>query len=92
MISGLLRQAWRHKGVLVTDDFSMAAAYASKDGVAGAGIAALNAGVDLLLIAYDPAQYLVVMDGLLAANRDGLLSPTALAASVRRLEELGTGN
>jgi hypothetical protein len=32
------------------------------------------------------------MDGLLAANRDGLLSPTALAASVRRLEELGTGN
>jgi beta-N-acetylhexosaminidase len=90
VISGLLRQAWRHDGVLITDDFSMAAASANKDGVAGAGIAALNAGVDLILIAYDPAQYFAVMDSLLAADRGGLLSPAALADSARRLEEAGT--
>ena len=51
----------------------MVAAYSDKEGVATAGTAALNAGVDLILIAYDPAQYFAVMDGLLAADRDGLL-------------------
>jgi beta-N-acetylhexosaminidase len=32
VVSGLLRQAWRHDGVLITDDFSMAAAYGDKEG------------------------------------------------------------
>jgi len=86
VVSGLLRQAWRHDGILITDDFSMAAAYGDKGGIAAAGTAALNAGVDLILIAYDPAQYFAVMDGLLAADRDGLLSVAALARSARRLE------
>ena len=54
VVTGLLRQGWGHDGVLVTDDFSMGAAYGSRDGIAAAAVAALNAGVDLLLIAYDP--------------------------------------
>jgi beta-N-acetylhexosaminidase len=91
VVSGLLRQAWRHDGVLITDDFSMAAAYGDKEGIAAAGTAALNAGVDLILIAYDPAQYFVVMDGLLAADRDGLLSATTLARSAQRLEKVEAG-
>jgi len=91
VVSGLLRQAWRYDGVLITDDFSMAAAYGDKEGIAAAGTAALNAGVDLILIAYDPAQYFAVMDGLLAADRDGSLSTTTLARSARRLEEVETG-
>lgn len=91
VVSGLLRQAWRHDGVLITDDFSMAAAYGDKEGIAAAGTAALNAGVDLILIAYDPAQYFAVMDGLLAADRDGSLSATTLARSARRLEEVEAG-
>jgi beta-N-acetylhexosaminidase len=90
VVSGLLRQTWRHDGVLITDDFSMAAAYGDKEGIAATGTAALNAGVDLILIAYDPAQYFAVMDGLLAADRDGVLSATTLARSARRLEEVET--
>ncbi|MGA7489768.1 MAG: glycoside hydrolase family 3 N-terminal domain-containing protein, partial [Xanthobacteraceae bacterium] len=66
VVGDLLRQTWHHDGVLVTDDFSMGAVYASKQGIAVAAIAALNVGVDLILIAYDPAQYFGVMDALLA--------------------------
>ena len=71
--------------MLVTDDFSMGAVYASKEGIAAATVAALNAGVDLILIAYDPAQYFAMMDAALAADRDGSLRPAALARSARRL-------
>jgi beta-N-acetylhexosaminidase len=89
VVSGLLRQTWGHDGVLITDDFSMGAAYASKEGVAGASIAALNAGVDLILIAYDPTQYFPMLDAVLAAGGDGRLNATALSSSARRLGAAG---
>jgi beta-N-acetylhexosaminidase len=89
VVSGLLRQTWGHNGVLITDDFSMGAVYASKEGVAAASIAALDAGVDLILVSYDPAQYFPMMDAVLAADRDGGLSPAVLAHSARRLAEAG---
>jgi beta-N-acetylhexosaminidase len=85
VVSGLLRNNWGHDGILITDDFSMDAVYGSKEGIAAASVAALNAGVDLLLIAYDPAQYFAMMDALLAADRDGSLRPAALVRSARRL-------
>jgi beta-N-acetylhexosaminidase len=50
VVQGIIRQAWRHDGVLITDDLTMRAA--KKYGQCGATLAALNAGVDLLLIAY----------------------------------------
>jgi beta-N-acetylhexosaminidase len=87
VVAGLLRGGWGHDGVLVTDDFSMGAAYASKEGVGAASVAALNAGVDLILIAYDGAQYFAAMAALVAADRDGRLSPQALANSRRRLSD-----
>jgi beta-N-acetylhexosaminidase len=85
VVSGLLRQTWAYDGVLITDDFSMGAVYGTKEGVAAASIAALDAGVDLILIAYDPAQYFPMMDAVLAASRDGSLRPAVLAQSARRL-------
>ena len=69
----------------------MGAVYASQQGVAAASIAALNAGVDLILIAYDPAHFFTMMDAVLAAERDGRLSPAALAASARRLGDAAIG-
>ena len=71
VVAGLLRNNWGHDGILITDDFSMDAVYGSKEGIAAASVAALNAGVDLLLIAYDPAQYFAMMDAALAADRVG---------------------
>lgn len=92
VVSNLLRRTWGYDGLLITDDFSMGAVYASKAGVAAASIAALDAGVDLILIAYDPAQYFPMMDAVLAADRNGSLQSAALAQSARRLGEQSAGH
>ena len=85
VVKGLLREAWGHQGILITDDFSMGAVTLSHEGPAGGAIAALNAGVDLILISYDPDQYFPVMYALLQATRSGQLHPRALEASKTRL-------
>lgn len=85
VVQGLLRESWKHDGILVTDDFSMGAVTLSREGAAGGAIAALNAGVDLILVSYDPDQYFPVMYALLAAERDGRLRADMLERSARRL-------
>jgi beta-N-acetylhexosaminidase len=85
VVKGLLRDGWQHDGVLVTDDFSMGAVTFSREGVAGGAIAALNAGVDLILVSYDPDQYFPIMHALLRAQRDGRLNADMLAQSAARL-------
>jgi beta-N-acetylhexosaminidase len=57
----------------------------SQAGIAAAGVAALNAGVDLILVSDDPAQYFTMMNALITADRAGGLAPVALARSARRL-------
>ena len=84
IVSGLLRGRWSQEGVLVTDDFSMGAVYGSKAGIAAAGVAALNAGIDLILVSYDPAQF-HHDERVITADRAGGLAPAALARSARRL-------
>ena len=89
MVSGLLRRDWKYDGILVTDDFSMGAAYRSDGGLAAASVSALNAGVDLILISYDPDQYFPVVHALLRARpkvtAKGALAREALERSNRRL-------
>src|SRR5204862_5830491 len=85
VVNGLLRETWKHDGILVTDDFSMGAVTLSREGAAGGGVAALNAGVDLILVSYDPDQYFYVMYALLAAERAGRLNPAMLERSQARL-------
>ena len=85
VVKGLLRETWKHDGILVTDDFSMGAVTFSNEGAAGGAVAALNAGVDLLLVSYDPDQYFPMMYALLAAARDGHLRSDMLEASAARL-------
>jgi beta-N-acetylhexosaminidase len=65
----------------------MGAVYASKEGIAAASVAALNAGVDLILIAYDPAQYFTMMNALLAADQGGRLQADRVARSAQRLAD-----
>jgi beta-N-acetylhexosaminidase len=85
VVKGMLRENWKHDGVLITDDFSMGAVTLSSEGATGGAIEALNAGVDLVLVSYDPDQYFYIMDALLKADRDGRLRPEALQASDTRL-------
>jgi beta-N-acetylhexosaminidase len=84
-VIAMLRGEWRYDGVLITDDFSMGAVYGSPEGIAGASVAALNAGVDLILVSYDADQYFPAMHALLEADRAGRLNRDALDRSTQRL-------
>jgi beta-N-acetylhexosaminidase len=91
-VVGLLRDTWRYDGVLITDDFSMGAVYRSADGVGGASVEAINAGVDLILVSYDTDQYYTAMHALVAADRDGRLRQKALTQSDGRLSRAGAAS
>lgn len=84
--TGIMRNQWQHDGVLVTDDFCMYAVYRSKEGIEKAPIAALNAGVDLILIAYDNDLYYPAMNAVLQAQKVGQLNEERLSKSRARLE------
>jgi beta-N-acetylhexosaminidase len=84
-VVGMLRGDWGYDGVLITDDFTMGAVYGSPWGIAGASVAALNAGVDLILVSYDADQYFTAMQALLEADRAGRLHREALDRSAQRL-------
>lgn len=85
VIDGLIRGEWKHDGVLITDNFTMQAIYGSRCGMDNGSVQALNAGVDLILVSYDPDQYYRIMYALLKAHRHGKLSAAALHRSDRRL-------
>lgn len=71
VIDGLIRKTWNYQGIVVTDDLVMGAIY--QHDFCTAVVEALNAGVDLLLVAYDGAQfYRIFACASNAANRDAL--------------------
>lgn len=83
IVQSVIRGAWGYDGLLVTDDLTMGAAY--QRGLCYASQRALNAGVDLLLVAYDHDKYFDTMHCLLQAARRGTLDAAMLARSDRRL-------
>ncbi len=86
IIEGIIRQDWKHDGVLITDDLSMGAIYSSKTGISEAAVMTLNAGADLLLISYDWEKYYKVMYHLIQAYQNKRLDFSMLEKSRRRLE------
>jgi beta-N-acetylhexosaminidase len=56
----LLRRDWGFQGLLITDDLNMGAVY--RRGICTASSEALAAGVDLLLLSYDPDQLYRALD------------------------------
>ncbi len=85
VVQGIVRDRWRHEGVLVTDDMAMAPVV--RHGMCNAGVDAINAGMDLLLVSYDTDQYYTVMYCLLQARTDGRLDVEQLQASGLRLQK-----
>ncbi|MDB9315364.1 glycoside hydrolase family 3 N-terminal domain-containing protein [Spirulina sp. CS-785/01] len=65
VIQGLIREEWGYEGILITDDICMKAFYQNQGSIYEATKQALDAGVDFLLIAYDPDLYYPVMANLL---------------------------
>jgi beta-glucosidase len=82
LVRGLLREEMRFEGVVATDALIM-------EGIgptpAQAGVAAVNAGVDVLLYPPDPAAQIAA---LFAAQESGALSPDRVARARRRLAAL----
>jgi len=85
VVRGLLRTEWGYDGLLLTDDFSMGAVTGSAEGIGGGSVEALNAGVDLILVSYDPDQFYMVMYALISAARAGVLRTDVLDQSDQRL-------
>lgn len=83
VIQGILRDKWHHQGVVMIDDLVMGAIY--QNDVCKAVVEAINAGVDLLLVAYDGAQFYRIFQCALNGARQGKLDAAMLRASEARL-------
>jgi beta-N-acetylhexosaminidase len=90
VIDGLIRSQWGYQGIIVTDDLDMGAIY--QHGVCTAVVEALNAGVDLLLVAYDPIQYYRLFNCALTASARGELDEAMLRKSGARLANHAGGS
>ena len=84
VVEGIIRNKWNYQGVVMTDDLVMGAIY--QHDVCKAVVEAINAGVDLLLVAYDGAQFYRIFGCALDASRQGKLDAGMLRASKVRLE------
>ena len=85
VIDGIVRQKWNYQGVVITDDLVMGAIY--QRNVCTAVVEALNAGVDLLLVAYDGTQFYRVFACASAGFSKGKLDAAMLRASDARLKQ-----
>ena len=94
IITGLLREELGFGGVVISDDMQMGAIVAEY-GLPEAAVAAVNAGVDIVLLAnqqgdYDTAPVYQVRDALLAAVAEGTIPQARIAEAndrIRRLKE-----
>lgn len=84
VMTGLLRDSLKFRGLVVTDALEMGAIVA-KYGAGEATVRAFLAGSDLLLIPADPDSAILAMT---AAVQSGRIAPERLDASVRRVLEM----
>ena len=83
VIDGIIRQKWNYQGVIITDDLVMGAVYTH---LCTAVVEALNAGADLLLVAYDGSQFYRAFDCASDAFNRHELDLAVLHASEARLK------
>jgi beta-N-acetylhexosaminidase len=88
VVQGIIRDQWKHEGVLITDDFTMGPIYRGKHGIGDASVSALNAGVDLVLVSYDGEKYYDAMYAVIQADNSQRLDNVLLQKSKKRLERV----
>lgn len=74
VINTVVRPRFENDGLLITDDFSMGAVTKSRDGLGGAAVKALDAGVDLILLCTVDKSYDILMSALIEADQKGEIS------------------
>ena len=84
VVDGIIRKKWNYQGIVMTDDLVMGAIY--QRNVCTAVVEALNAGVDLLLVAFDGAQFYRIFACAVAASTEGRLDAAMLGDSEVRLK------
>jgi beta-N-acetylhexosaminidase len=84
VVDGIVRKKWNFQGVVMTDDLVMGAIY--QRNVCTAVVEALNAGVDLLLVAFDGTQFYRLFSCAVAASAEGRLDAAMLRESEARLK------
>lgn len=84
VVDGLLRRDWGYAGILITDDLNMGAVY--QRGIGRVASEALVAGVDLVLVSYDPDQYFRAIYGAAQALKAGKIGQKTLSTAWQRLE------
>ena len=84
MLTDLLRDQLRFKGVVITDDLEMRAII-DHYGIEEAALLAFQAGADVLLICKERDRQVAAMEALHRAVKDGKISETRLEASLRRI-------
>mgnify|MGYP000861095067 CR=1 FL=1 len=89
VVDGIIRRKWNYQGVVITDDLVMGAIY--QHDVCTAVVEALNAGVDLLLVAFDGAQFYRIFACATATAGRAKLDPAQLEQSDGRLDALPRG-
>ena len=87
VLTGVLRDSLKFRGLVVTDALQMGAIVA-KYGAGEAAVRAFEAGSDLLLMPADPDSAIASM---LVALQTGRITPARLDASVRRVLEIKRG-
>ena len=88
VVDGIIRRKWNYQGVVMTDDLVMGAIY-QRD-VCTAVVEALNAGVDLLLVAFDGAQFYRIFRCASDALSLGKLDIVTLNDSEARLKRINS--
>src|ERR1700730_6915588 len=84
IVNGIIRQKWNYQGVIITDDLVMGAIYSHS--ICTAVVEALNAGVDLLLVAFDGSQFYRIFACASDAFAQGKLDTATVRPSEARLE------
>jgi beta-N-acetylhexosaminidase len=84
IVDGIIRKKWHYQGVVITDDLVMGAIY--QHNLCTAVVEALNAGVDLLLVAYDGAQFYRLFACATEASGEGRIDSAVLSESDARLQ------
>lgn len=88
IIDKIIRERWRHDGLIITDDFSMGAITRSADGVGPAAVKALNAGADIVLVSWSERHLNAVLTALIDADVKGTLNTAKTKTSAARTKRI----